>query len=38
MSDKQIINAMTVLAKLYAEKKGFQNPEITITRKGGKKE
>lgn len=33
MSESQVINAMQVLARLYAEAKGFQNPQITVTRK-----
>ncbi len=31
MSESQIINAMQVLARLYAEAKGFKNPQITVT-------
>ena len=38
MSESQVINAMQFLAKLYAESHGFQNPQITITRKNEKKE
>ena len=38
MSESQAINAMQFLAKLYAESHGFQNPQITISRKNEKKE
>lgn len=30
MTEGQVINAMELLAKLVAERKGFNNPEITI--------
>lgn len=33
MTEEQAINAMQYLARLYAEAKGFQNPQITVTRK-----
>jgi hypothetical protein len=31
MTEGQLINAMELLAKLVAERKGFNNPEIIIT-------
>ena len=33
MTEGQVINAMELLAKLVAERKGFSNPEIIITKK-----
>lgn len=30
MTEGQVINAMELLSKLVAERKGFNNPEITI--------
>ena len=30
MTDKQIMNAMELLAKLYADQMGIENPVITI--------
>lgn len=33
MTEEQAMNAMKLLAKLVAERKGFENPEITIKRK-----
>ena len=33
MTEQQVKNAMTVLAKLYAEQKGFTNPQIIIGNK-----
>lgn len=33
MSESQVINAMQYLARLYAEAKGFQNPQITVKKK-----
>lgn len=38
MSESQVINAMQFLSKLYAESRGFQNPQITITKENKKKE
>lgn len=37
MTEKQIINAMTVLAKLYADQKGLNITEFKIQKKGDKK-
>lgn len=31
MSESQVINAMQYLARLYAESKGFENPQITVS-------
>ena len=31
MTEGQVINAMELLAKLVAERNGFNNPEIIIT-------
>lgn len=31
MTEGQIMNAMELLAKLVAERKGFTNPEVIIT-------
>lgn len=33
MTDKQIMNAMELLAKLYADQMGIENPVITIKTK-----
>lgn len=33
MTDKQIMNAMELLAKLYADQMGIENPVITIKKK-----
>jgi len=33
MTEQQAIRAMKLLAQLYAEQNGFQNPEIIITTK-----
>lgn len=30
MTEEQAMNAMKLLAKLVAEKKGFENPEINV--------
>lgn len=35
MTEKQVIHAMEVLAKLYADQMGFENPIITVTKKEG---
>ena len=36
MTDKQIMNAMELLAKLYADQMGIKNPVITIKKKEDK--
>ena len=36
MTDKQIMNAMELLAKLYADQMGIENPVITIKKKEDK--
>lgn len=33
MTDKQIMNAMELLARLYADQMGIENPVITIKKK-----
>lgn len=33
MTESQIYDAMELLARLWAERNGFCNPEITITKK-----
>lgn len=33
MTDRQIMNAMELLAKLYADQMGIENPVITIKKK-----
>lgn len=38
MTEQQVIHAMEVLARLYADQYGINNPEIIITKKGEKKE
>ena len=38
MTEQQINNAMIILAKLYAEQKGFVNPQIIVERKKTQKE
>ena len=36
MTEKQIINAMTVLVKLYADQKGLNITEVKVQKKGEK--
>lgn len=36
MNESQIERAMRILAELYADQIGMENPKITITRKGEK--
>ena len=36
MTDKQIMNAMELLAELYADQMGIENPVITIKKKEDK--
>lgn len=38
MTEKQIINAMTVLVKLYADQKGLNITEVKVQKKGEKKD
>lgn len=38
MTEKQIVNAMTVLAKLYADQKGLNITEFKVQKKGEKKD
>ncbi len=38
MTEEQADRAMRILAELYADQIGMNNPKITITRKGEKKE
>lgn len=38
MTEKQIINAMTVLVKLYADQKGINITEVKVQKKGEKKD
>jgi hypothetical protein len=38
MTEKQIINAMTVLVKLYADQKGLNITEVKVQKKGEKRE
>lgn len=38
MTEKQIMNAMDLLARLYADQMGIKNPIITIKRKEDKYE
>lgn len=38
MTEKQIINAMTVLVKLYADQKGLNITEVKVRMKGEKRE
>lgn len=33
MSEKQVIRAMEILARLYADQMGIENPVITVTLK-----
>lgn len=36
MTEQQAKHAMETLAKLWAERKGFQNPQITVIKKDTK--
>lgn len=38
MTEEQAIHAMEVLARLYAEQHGFENPIITVRKKEKEKE
>lgn len=35
MSEQQAMRAMEILARLYADQMGFENPIITVTKKEG---